>query len=597
MSGFVALWNTDGTPIDEALLIKMENFLSSRGPDEQRHAILGANRNVGLAHAAFYTASESHLERQPCTVYGDAWLAGDIRIDAREQLWKELGADPSKKHLPTDAEMALRAYHRWGPKLVERLIGDYSFVIWDAKTEQIHAVRDHLGVRPLFYARAGQCWICSNSLECVRLHPEIGDELDDIWISNFLAVHFKVEFERTAYRQIKRLPPAYILELSRCGKTKKKYWEFDVGEPIYYKKREQYHEHFRELAKTVIGDRIRIERVGSEMSGGLDSTTMVAFIREILGKGANNIVVQTNYSETLIYDDEPRYATAAADHIGIPITLENTDEMFYDPQWWQKGLMPPEPHEVVLNHSVWIDAIKRGPLNDVRVLFVGHGADEALNYADFRPYLLWLLNTGRLTRLGSALYSTLRARGLGDALRKIGTALTPRMTPPPVQEYPPWVRSKVLDDCSNSGAPHPWRPHTVAHLRHPVCQGVFESFDPGIGGWLVEAVYPYLDVRMMQFLSSVPVVPWCHRKALIRESMTGMLPESVLRREKTYLSAVPSNRARERHPFPPILQSPELSRYVDMSKIPAEWPTGLMPSRMILRLLALQHWLSARQQQ
>src|SRR5438874_4982700 len=120
MSGFAAICNTDGTPVDEALLAKMQNFLSSRGPDEQRLITLG---NVGLVHTAFHTTSESNRERQPCTIDGVLWLSGHVRIDAREQLSKDLGIYNFREEMPTDARMILQAYQLWGDNFVDRIIG------------------------------------------------------------------------------------------------------------------------------------------------------------------------------------------------------------------------------------------------------------------------------------------------------------------------------------------------------------------------------------------------------------------------------------------------------------------------------------------
>src|SRR5262245_29581423 len=186
MSGFAAVWNTDGAPIDEALLIRMQEFLSSRGPDEQRRVMLGANKNVGLVHAAFQTTSHSNREHQPCTIDGVAWLNGHIRIDARDQLSDDLRSCHLSRAAPTDAQMVLQAYKVWGRGFVNRIIGDYSFVIWNEQERRLFAVRDHLGTRPLFYARAGRSWILSNTLDCVRLHPGVSGKLDDIWVVNFL---------------------------------------------------------------------------------------------------------------------------------------------------------------------------------------------------------------------------------------------------------------------------------------------------------------------------------------------------------------------------------------------------------------------------
>ena len=378
MSGFAAVWNTDGAPVDEALLMRMQNFLSSRGPDEQRLVILGAQKNVGLVHAAFQTTPESNREHQPCTIDGVAWLTGHVRIDAREQLSKDLRAHNLSQGAPTDAQMVLQAYQVWGRSFVDRIIGDYSFVIWDEREQRLFAVRDHLGTRPLFYAQAGQSWILSNTLDCVRLHPGVSGELDDIWIFNFLANVRRADFERTAYREIKRLPPGHVLDLIPTGGGVRKYWQLEVGEPIYYKRREEYLEHFRDLAKTTIRDRIRIGRVGVGMSGGLDSTSIVAFLLQLVGDKANDIVVNSTYFEKLIYDDERRYAAAAADHFGISINFQNLDSTVFDPQWWTRSWVPPEPSEGVLWQFVAMDPAQPDPFSKIRVVFVGHGPDDAL---------------------------------------------------------------------------------------------------------------------------------------------------------------------------------------------------------------------------
>jgi len=134
----------------------------------------------------------------------------------------------------------------------------------------------------------------------------------------------------------------------------------------------------------------------------------------------------------------------------------------------------------------------------------------------------------------------------------------------------------------------------VASFCSPVWQDYFDSFDPAIGGRLVEAVHPYLDVRMLQFLLSVPVIPWCHEKLLMRESMRGLLPELVLARKKTTLADDPWIKAMVQHSFPPISDTPELSQYVDISKIPKGWAADVEQNRLMRRVLALRHWLEWR---
>ena len=490
MSGFAAVWNTDGAPVDEALLMRMQNFLSSRGPDEQRLVILGPQKNVGLVHAAFHTTPESNREQQPCTIDGVVWLTGHIRIDAREQLSKLLRAHNLSQGAATDAQMVLQAYQVWGRSFVDHIIGDYSFVIWDEQEQRLFAVRDHLGTRPLFYARAGQTWILSNTLDCVRLHAGVSGELDDIWIFNFLASVRRADFERTAYRDIKRLAPGHVLDLTPTGGGVRKYWQLEVGEPIYYKRREEYLEHFRDLAKTTIRDRIRIGRVGIGMSGGLNSTSIVAFLLQLVGDKANDIVVNSTYSEKLIYDDERRYAAAAADHFGISINFQNLDSTVYDPQWWTRSSVPPEPSEGVLSQFAAMDPAQPDQFSNIRVLFVGQGPDEALHYVDWKPYLRWLLRTGRFIKFGSAVHSRLSvARPMAKIFSSLRVAFRSNEALP-VPEKPAWLRHDVLDHRTCSGGlqshqlnipdkPHPWHPIAVGSFCSPVWQDYFDSYDPG----------------------------------------------------------------------------------------------------------------------
>jgi asparagine synthase (glutamine-hydrolysing) len=252
-----------------------------------------------------------------------------------------------------------------------------------------------------------------------------------------------------------------------------------------------------------------------------------------------------------------------------------------------------------------MDPAQPDPLSNIRVMFVGEGPDNALLYMDWKPYLRWLLKKGRFIELSSAVRSRLRARPWAEIFSSLRAALRSNEAVPVPGERPAWLRHDALERRTSCGdlqshqsnisdTRHPWHPNAVAAFRSPIWQDYFESFDAGIGWRLIEAVHPYLDVRMVQFLLSVPVVPWCHRKFLVRESMRGLLPELVLARKKTTLSEDPWVKAMVRHPFPPISKTSELSRYVDMSRIPNCWAADVEENRLIRRFLALQHWLAAR---
>src|SRR5881396_678940 len=184
MSGIVGILNFDGAPIDRALLRRMTDFMTFRGPDEQQVWVDG---NVGFGHTLLRTTFESEHEHQPFTLDGRTWIVADARVDAQADLIAKLAARGEEvKRGITDVELLLRAHHVWGEDCVDHLLGDFAFAIWDGPKRRLFCARDHLGVKPFFYAHLGATVIFSNTLDCIRRHPAISDKLNDPAIADFL---------------------------------------------------------------------------------------------------------------------------------------------------------------------------------------------------------------------------------------------------------------------------------------------------------------------------------------------------------------------------------------------------------------------------
>ena len=163
MSGIVGIVNLDGAPVDRDLLWHMTQSMAYRGPDSQDIWVDGS---VGFGHAMLRTTWEAQTESQPLTLDGKIWLIADARIDGREELTAKLetklGRKPllrETKRFLNDAELILLAYEAWDEQLVDYLIGDFSFAIWDSRHRKLVCARDHFGVKPFYYAKS------SHSLE------------------------------------------------------------------------------------------------------------------------------------------------------------------------------------------------------------------------------------------------------------------------------------------------------------------------------------------------------------------------------------------------------------------------------------------------
>src|SRR5213594_1956722 len=127
MSGIVGVFNIDNSPVDRALLHRMTEFMSFRGPDAQQVWVDG---NVGFGHTLLKTTEESEDEHQPFTLDGLVWIVADARVDAQTDLIAKLAAHGEHvKRKATDVELLLRAYRTWGEECVEHLLGDFAFAV------------------------------------------------------------------------------------------------------------------------------------------------------------------------------------------------------------------------------------------------------------------------------------------------------------------------------------------------------------------------------------------------------------------------------------------------------------------------------------
>src|SRR2546425_1936863 len=308
MSGIVGIVDFAGAPVDPSLLRKMTEFMAYRGPDAQE---VRAQGPVGLGHAVLRTTSNPAPERQPCTLDGRVWITADARVDNRQELVRRLVAcGRVEPGAAGDARLILHAYHVWGEDCVEHLLGDFAFAVWDGRERRLFCARDHFGVKLFYYAHLGNCVVFSNTLECVRLHPAVSDGLNERAIGDFLLFGANQEPATTTFADIQRLPPAHTLSCVEGALRVRRYWTLSIGRENRYARAGEHVERFGELLRKAVADRLRTERIGVLMSGGLDSTTVAATARELLSKEAGpfDLRAYTAVYETLIPDQERRYS-------------------------------------------------------------------------------------------------------------------------------------------------------------------------------------------------------------------------------------------------------------------------------------------------
>src|SRR5437762_671860 len=296
MSGILAVLRTDGKPVDPALVRRMTESLTLRGPDA---LATWCDGRIGLGHTLLKTTFESETEHQPCSLDGKTWIVADGRVDARDELAHALSSDSVEVSKLPDVELILRAYTRWGTQCVERLLGDFAFAVWDGPKRRLFCARDHMGVKPFHYARVGHWLLVSSTIESLRGH-------------------------------------------------------------------------------SAVSDRLRTDKVGVFMSGGLDSTALAAAAVKTVPDPAvvDPVRAFTCVFDSLIPDSERMYAGAAASHVGIPIQFYSMDKQ---PGWmFPSPSESPEPVGIIENCGSETTRLHSEMAAHSPVVFFGEGPDNAL---------------------------------------------------------------------------------------------------------------------------------------------------------------------------------------------------------------------------
>ena len=590
-----------GGPASADLVRSMVDGMAARGPDAGG---VHAEGSVALGCALLRSTRESADEVQPASLDGRTWAVGDLRIDDRARLVEELKAAgrPTSTAAP-DLELVLHAWATWGERCVERLLGDFVFAVWDSGGRRLFAARDQWGIKPLFYFhRPGRELAFASDLDALRLHPEVSDQLDDRAIADYLLFGHTLDLDVTAFADARRLPPAHWLSWSEGRLEVRRYWELPVEEPLRLRREEEYVERLSGLLEVAVEDRLRTDRVGVRMSGGLDSTAIAAVAQERLCVTGRPFELRayTTVFDWLIPDDEADYARPAAERLGIPQHFHIEDE--YPPL--EGGRMPPtptpEPEETLMSGS------EEALLQDVaerriRVLLCGIGGDETMKVP--RSYILWILRHRAFGRLIADVSLHLarhrRLPGLG-----IRTALRDRRETEAGWPFPEWIDPGLAERLDlrerwrrarRRPRVHPVHPESYYALTSPLFSTTLEAFDPGRRGYPAEHRFPFLDLRLVRFLLRVPVRYGWGQKRLLREAMRGRLPEIVRRRPKSPLAGDQlSAWTRQADPGWSRVEgrSELLSWYVRDGHIP---PLACRGDFLILwsdfRVLALNRWL------
>jgi asparagine synthase (glutamine-hydrolysing) len=261
-------------------------------------------------------------------------LHWDGRLDNRSDLLLRL----SLPRESSNEAIARATYDRWGTEGLVQLIGDWSLVICDHQSKTTVLASDFAGVRPLYYHVQDERVQWSNRLQSLVEETGITD-LEDQYIAGFLT--FGGCANRTPYKGIYSVPPGHAVCVSSKGTSIRRFWSMPTGDTIQYQNQQRYEEELRALFREAVAVRLQSESpVLAELSGGLDSSSVVCMAQHLIGGGAVNAprleTVSFTWQNSL---DEP-FIREVESHCGIKGARISTHDVPLIAENQVNGAMP-----------------------------------------------------------------------------------------------------------------------------------------------------------------------------------------------------------------------------------------------------------------
>ena len=548
MCGICGIYSSTGQPVEHSLLRRMNIVLAHRGPDGEGYF---TNGPVGLAMRRLAIID---LQTGDQPIFNEDRSVAVV-FNGEIYNYRELRAELQKRghrfYTQSDTEVLTHGYEEWGDDLPTHLNGMFAFALWDVRRQRLLLARDHLGIKPLYYAELPGGGLAFAS-ELKALLPVDGwrREIDPLALDWFLATRY-IPAPRSIYLGIRKLPPAHRLTLGADGPLKvERYW--DVSFAPDDTDGQDWPARLREaLTAAVRRQMIADVPLGAFLSGGIDSSILVGLMARVSTEPVRTFTVIFPGWGTL---DESGYARRVAERFATAHT-EIAVEADVAREWPELACRLDEPFADPATLPTWLMA--RQTRRYVTVVLTGEGADELFQgygwYGWPRPLPLPAFLARPLRHLAQRLLSGRRGR------HRLLALLAP--------DFGTLYAESILSSVSQAEERLAWyRPEWLAHLTAMAPLADFpESWEEPLPGqapsslmqeldlkvWLegdplvkadratmlasLEARVPFLDREVVELAARIPA-HWHHReglsKWLLRRSFADLLPGEIARRPK-----------------------------------------------------------------
>jgi asparagine synthase (glutamine-hydrolysing) len=516
-----------------------------RGPDDEGYYAKGPI-SLGIRRLAIIDLTKGlyPLTNEDGTIQlvfnGEIYDFNKLRID--------LEAHGHRFHTNTDAETLVHAYEEWDTDCLARLNGMFAFGLWDEHKHVLFIARDNFGIKPLYYHQGKNFFAFASEIKPLLTHPNIPVVPNEHVIREYLRASLVDTLEETFFEGISHLPPAHFLLVSEDGSVKReRYWKPDISSALDGPISEQEIERTRLLFLEAVRRQLVSDvPVGTCLSGGIDSSSVVCAIRKVHPEGAVSTGkrVKTFSASFPGYSiDETDYARAVCDATDAEHNTVTPTALEF---WADLPTLVRCQEEPFVSTSIYAQwrVMKYAKEHGITVLLDGQGGDELLcGYVPYYlNYYLTLRRKGKYLKLvveafrskdltGSYVIGHLRKMALRTVhryysyIRKSGKTAV-EFPHESDQSVAPTLRPRV-DDLAAILEDHTTNTSLPALLRYEDKNSMWHS---------IEARVPFLDLFFFEYVAALPIdrkLRGGWTKYIFRAAMRSVLPEKIrLRRSK-----------------------------------------------------------------
>jgi len=305
--------------------------------------------------------------------------AGSSHLMERDSL-RKVATDPALALSAHDNDLVAAAYRTFGDAWCEHLRGDFAFVLWDDKRQTLRAAVDPMGAEALYWTFDGRVLHVSNNLIGLLDVPGVSDTLKDEVVGYFLMLGTTFSYSRaeTVFADIHRLEPGHELVAEQGRVSVRRYWDPPTDLAMTrHANRDDYADELRGLLQDVVADRLDgVPRALVHLSGGVDSSALLAVAHGLVGRGRISTVLQaqTMGYDTLVDDPESPIASEFAASLDVPLDRFLLDD--YRPQRPQAFAEPSSEFRSDLPRAFAVSIARSG----ANLTLSGHGADELFGF-------------------------------------------------------------------------------------------------------------------------------------------------------------------------------------------------------------------------